>query len=196
MNKLKILLAIMFISLCVTGCRGKDSSNLEKKVSRTPVETQRALSFLLGMQAGDKAKMYIAANITDEILNESREKLIRASQNRLNEQQKKDSEHALRISGEIEFFSKKMQKIITKSANLQITKSVDKQNFVDHIVKVAYASRDDAPVDKTGKQVKELTLHLLHITRTVGNRQLHEFSFDSKDFEKMAERDFEVLAYF
>jgi hypothetical protein len=89
-----------------------------------------------------------------------------------------------------------MQKIITKSANLQITKSVDKQNFVDHTVKVAYASRDDAPVDKTGKQVKELTLHLLHITRTVGNRQLHEFSFDSKDFEKMAERDFEVLAYF
>lgn len=183
--------------MIVTGCSGKDSNNQEGPKTSSPViETTRALSFLFAMQAGDKGKMYAAANLTNEIVNDSREKLIRPSQYKLNEQQKKDSEHALRISGEIEFLSKKMKKIITKSANLQITKSDDKQTAVEHTVKVIYANKEDAPTDKTGKKVKELILHLLQIARTVENRQIQEFSFGSKDFEKMAERDFEVVAYF
>ena len=207
MNKTVYLLALIALCTSFSGCKGKDSakttpgSQAEQKVVRPAIEKERALAFLLGMQAGDTKKMYEAANLTAEIVADSREKLIHQGQNKLTDLQRKEFEHALRISGDIDFLSKKMKKIITKTANLQIIKAVDKEmdgsaGKSEHTVKVVFATKEDALTDKTGKTIKELNLHLVQITRTVGGRLIHEFSFDSKDFDKMADREFEVVSYF
>jgi hypothetical protein len=57
-------------------------------------------------------------------------------------------------------------------------------------------NKDEAMRDKTGKSVKEMVVHLQQLTRSVSDRSIHEFSFSSKDFEKIADKDFEVLSYF
>ena len=60
----------------------------------------------------------------------------------------------------------------------------------------ATMNKDEAMRDKTGKPVKEMVIHLQQLTRSVSGRSIHEFSFSSKDFEKFADKDFEVLSYF
>ena len=207
MNKTVYLLALIALCTSFSGCKGKENaktspgSQTEQKVLRPAIEKERALAFLLGIQAGDTAKMYEAANLTAEIVSDSREKLIHQGQNKLTDLQRKEYEHALRISGDIDFLSKKMKKIITKTANLQIIKAVDKEmdgaaGKAEHTVKVVFTTKDAAVIDKTGKVVKEMTLHLVQISRTVNGRLIHEFSFDSRDFDKMADKEFEVVSYF
>ena len=107
----------------------------------------------------------------------------------------------MRTSGNISFISAKFAKILPKSAAFQITKTtpkgtVDGVTTTDYSIKVTYGSKDEAVRDKTGKSVKELVLHLLQLSRPVNGRPIHDFSFDTKDFEKMADRDFEVVSYF
>jgi hypothetical protein len=50
--------------------------------------------------------------------------------------------------------------------------------------------------DKTKRPVKEMVLHLQQATRTIHGSPIHEFSFNSEDFEKIADKNFEVLSYF
>jgi hypothetical protein len=160
-----------------------------------------ALTFIQGIQDGNKNKMYEAANLTTDIVNDSREKLIHAKQYNQTDQQRKDSEQALRISGEIDFFSTRMKALLPTSARFQITKSKsnsstnDAKNFF-HFVKITYGNKAEAIVDKTGRPVREMVLHLQQATRSVNGRLVHEFSFNSQDFDKIADRDFEVLSYF
>jgi hypothetical protein len=206
MNKIIGLLVAILLCGAVAGCKGKENpapqaNQAEQKVARPVIEKEKALSFLKGMQSGDKVKMYEAANITLDIVNDCREKLIHGTKYKLTDQQRKDAEHALRISGEIDFLSKKMQKILPKSATMQITNSVEKgivadAGKVDHVVKVTYGNKSEAFSDKTGKSVKEINLHLLQLSRTLNGRLVHEFSFDSKDFEKMSDKEFEVVSYY
>jgi hypothetical protein len=205
MNKIVCLLVTAFC-FTLTGCKGKENTPTvvkqgEQKAARPVVEKEKALAFLHGMQSGDKVKMYEAANLTPDIVNDSREKLVNAAKYKQTDQQRKDSDHALRISGEIDFLSKKMQKILPKSATLELVTAEDKGIVDDamkavHVVKVTYPVKQDAFTDKTNKAVKEITLRLLQLTRTLNGRQVHEFSFDSKDFEKMADKDFEVVSYY
>jgi hypothetical protein len=91
--------------------------------------------------------------------------------------------------------------MLPKSASFQITQTTAKDltdgaRKTDHSIKITYGNKEEAVRDKTGKPVKELILHLLQISRSVNGRWIHDFSFDSKDFEKIADKDFEVLSYF
>lgn len=187
------------------GCSGKgsDQPQANKTEQKTAVDDggNLALKFLQGAQDGDKTRMYEAANLTTEIVNDSKDKLIHSKQNILSDSQRIEFEHALRISGNIDFFIAKIRKMLPKSATIQITKSMD-GNVIDgikkgeHTVKLTYSSRAEAMSDKTGRPVKELVLHLLQISRSVNGRWIHDFSFDSKEFDKMADKDFEVLSYY
>jgi hypothetical protein len=65
-----------------------------------------------------------------------------------------------------------------------------------HLVKITYTNKAEAMRDKKGKPVKEMIVRLQQLTRSVGGRSIHALSFESKDFDKIADRDFEVLSYF
>lgn len=188
MKKTVWLAGILVLGSFVFGC----SSNIDKG----PV-----LRFIQGIQDGNKKKMYEATNLTGELVNESREKLIYPGQNRQTEHQRKDAEHALRISGEIDLFSTKLKRLLPGSAVIRITKSMSRAStgdtaHADHSVRITYGNRQEAMIDKTGRTVREMDLHLQQATRSINGRSIHEFSFNSEDFEKIADRDFEVSSYF
>jgi hypothetical protein len=197
---------LLLANIC--GCNGKagdqppQGSKAEQKVNPTEAGSngELALKFLQGGQKGDKKGMYQAANLTTELVNESRENLIH-KQKDLTEQQSLSYQHALRVSGDIDFFIAKLPKLLPKSSSIKITRTAAKD--VDgevkqsvHTVMVTYGDRMEAMRDKTGKPIKELILHLQQTDRLVGARRIREFSFDSKDFDRMADRDFEVVSYF
>jgi hypothetical protein len=189
MKKAVLLLGMLALGAFLFGCN-------DNKISKEP-----ALKFLQGVQDSDKNKMYEAANLTTDLVNDSREKLVHPNQYKQTEQQRKDSEHALRISGEIDFFSTKLQKMFPKSSSFQITKSKSKGNVGDtqnavHVVKVTYGNKEEAINDKTNRHVKEMVVNLQQSTRTINGRLIHEFSFNSEDFDKIADRNFEVLSYY
>jgi hypothetical protein len=145
--------------------------------------------------------MYEAANLTPDIVKESREKLIHIKQNPLTEKQRIENEHALRISGNIDFIAAKIIKMLPKSATFQIVQAVpsdlpDGGRKTEFSVKVTYGNKEEALRDNTGKPVKELSLPLLQISRPVKGRWINDFSFDTKDFDKIAIKNFAVLSYF
>jgi hypothetical protein len=189
MRKAVWLLGILALVTIFLGCSG---NNIDKNP---------ALKFIQGVQDGDKSKMYEAANLTTDVVNDSRDKIIHSGQYKQTDQQRKDLEHALRISGEIDFFSTKMKKLLPKSASFQITQSKTKnttgntKNAV-HLVKIIYGNKEEAMTDKTNRPVKEMVIHLQQATRTINGRLIHEFSFNSEDFDKIADKNFEVLSYF
>ncbi len=205
MKKAVWLLGILILCVIFFGCKSKgggqpQESKGEQKAS-LDIDKELALKFLQGIQDSDKNKMYEAANLTTDIVNESREKLIHSKQHKLTEQQRKEFEHALRISGQIDFFIAKMRKMFPKSSRFEITQtttegSADDAKHSVYLVKITYLNKDEAMRDKTGKSIKEMVVHLQELTQSVSGRPLHEFSFTSKDFEKFADRDFEVLTYF
>jgi hypothetical protein len=88
-----------------------------------------------------------------------------------------------------------------KSSRFEITQttaegSTDDAKHSVHLVKITYLNKDEAMRDKTGKAIKEMVVHLQQLTRSVSGRPIQEFSFTGKDFEKFADKDFEVLTYF
>jgi hypothetical protein len=94
-----------------------------------------------------------------------------------------------------------MRKMFPKSSRREIMEtttkgSTDDARHIVHRVKITYLNKDEAMRDKTGKAVKEMVVHLHQLTRSVGGRSIQEISFEAKDFEKFADRDFEVLSYF
>ena len=197
--------AIVAIGTIFSGCNGKggeqpQATKVEQRTESTG-DKDLALKFLKGVQDGDKNKMYEAANLTTDVLNDSREKLIHPAQYKQTDQQRKDSEHALRTSGNIDFFSAKMKKIIPKSAALEVTEtkvqaSTAQAKELAHAVKITYANKAEAVIDKTGKPIKEMVVHLLQISRSANGHWIHEFSLNGKDFEKIADKEFEVVSYF
>jgi hypothetical protein len=196
MKKSVWLLVILALGVIIFGCNSKGGKQPEAGIDK-----DLALKFLQGTQNGDKKVMYEATNLTTEIVNDNREKLVHAKQYKQTDRQRRDSEYALRISGNIDFFLSKLRAMLPKSAGFQVTKTEAKGTIEDavrtvHFVKITYNNKNEAMRDKTGKPVREIVLHLQQLDRTVDGRGLHEFSFDSKDFEKMANRDFEVLSYF
>lgn len=198
------ILMIIAVSTVVFGCSrtgGQPQRSKAELKAAAAIDKDLALKYLHGVQDGDKKKMYEAANLTTDIVKECREKLIHIKQNKLTENKRLECEHALRISGNIDFIAAKMIKMLPKSASFQITQTTptdlpDGTRKAEHSVRVTYSNKEDAVHDKTGKPVKELVLPLLQISRSVNGLWIHDFSFNSKDFEKIANKDFEVLSYF
>ena len=205
LKKATWLLVILILGTIFFGCNSKDSSQSQERreAQKAGLDSGKelALKFLQGIQDGDKKKMYEATNLTPDIVNDSREKLIHSKQSKLTEQQRMAFEHALRISGQIDFFIAKIRPMFPKSSSFQMLQSTpdgltsDTMHAV-HTVKITYLNKAEAMRDKTGKSVKEMVVHLQQLTRSVNDRSIHEFSFSSKDFEKFADRDFEVQSYF
>jgi hypothetical protein len=183
------LVGILTAAMFIAGCS-------DNRIDNAP-----ALKFLQGIQAGDKNKMYEAANLTEDVVKDSREKIIHPRQFSLTDQQRLDAGHALRISGEIDFYSLKLKKMLPTTARFQITKTntsdsnKDAKNTV-HFVSIAYGNKGEALTDRTGRTVKEMVVHLQQATRMINGRMVHEFSFNSEDAGKIADRNFEVKSYF
>jgi len=210
MNKVVWLMLGSLLLANISACNGKSTDQpvqrgkAEPKVNTAGTATsdkELALDFLTGVQSGDKTAMYRATNLTSEIVDESRDKLIHIKQKKLSDGQRLECEHALKISGDIDFFIVKLRKMLPKSSGLKITRTADKEATGDvkqfvHTVTVSYGDKAEAMRDRTGKPVKELVLHLQQIDYFFDARPIHEFSFNDQDFEKMANREFEVVSYF
>jgi hypothetical protein len=196
MKKSAWLLAILSLVIFFSGCNSKGGNQSQRDIDKA-----LALKFLQGIQDGDKKIMYEATNLTTEIVDESREKLIYPAKYKQTDQQRQEFQHVLRMSGEIDFFVAKMRPMFPKSASFQIIKTTSRGligsswNSV-HQVKITYSDKAEAMSDKTGKPVREMVIRLQQLTRSVNGRMIHELSFSSKDFEKMADKDFEVLTRF
>lgn len=205
MKKAVWLLGILMLGVFIFGLNTKAGSQpqegMGERKNASDIDKDLALKFLRGIQDGDKNEMYGATNLTNDIVNDSREKLIHSRQNKITDQQRKEFEHALRTSGQIDFFIAKTRSMFPKSSSFQILEttakdSIDGARHTEHLVRIVYMNKDDAMRDKTGKSVKEMVIHLQQITRSVSGRPIHGFSFSGKDFEKIADRDFEVLSYY
>lgn len=205
MKKMLWLAGILILSMSFAGCNSKDTTRPPERKgelnANTEIDKELMLKFLRGIQDGDKSKMYEAANLTANIVNESREKLVHSTQYKLTERQRREYEYALRISGQIDFFIAKVRRMFPKSSRFDIVQTaaqtaVDDIERTEQIVKITYTQRDEAMRDKTTRPVKEMVVHLQQTTLSVGGRAIHGFSFSGKDFEKIADKDFEVLSYF
>lgn len=210
MRRFIIIMAVVMISGATLGCSKKESSQSQPatnaKVERRIVnpaqmnDYELALVFLEGIQHNDKKQMYDVSNLTPEMVEESRNKLTDTAKYKLTKNERTATEHALRMSGSIDFFLKKLTKILPKSAQLQVIKTThvgSGTNTINvHDIKITYSTKEDGVVDKSGKQAREIVVRLQQIRHVVNGHTLQEFVFNNKDFEKMADKDFVVLSYF
>ncbi|WP_224960129.1 hypothetical protein [Geomonas subterranea] len=200
------LIIFAAIAAAIAACNGKPTDQPAGKVQAEQKGTKdqgaaqaRATSFLTALQAGDKVKMYQAANLTAEQVASSRDKLIHIKQTKMTDAQRAACEHVLKISGDVDFYAAKLRKLVTPTATVRITQTAGANGGAPHLVHtvtVTYSKKDDAVQDKTGKTVKELKLPLQQFDYPVDAGEVHEFAFASQDFEKMANKEFEVVSYF
>jgi hypothetical protein len=206
MKKAILICGFVALGLAVTGCQGKDNSRSAQGVQKPSSDeaarnAELALMFLKGSQRGDKNMMYSAANLTQAIVEDSRDKLVHPSNYSLSDQQLKACEIALRISGEIGYFSGKLRKLFPLSANIQVTKSedlgiVEGLKRVDHSVSISYNDLAEAVSDKSGKPVKVMIVHLQQSTSSIDGRVIHSFSFNQSGFDKFVEKNLDVVSYY
>jgi len=209
---------IFFASLTIAtgltlfGCNGKPAkesapvSRNESAATSKAVrdEAQLAVKFLQGVQQGDKNALYAVTNLTPEMVSESRDKLIRPEKYKLDKGQVTENEHVLRVSGQIDFFTGKLRKLLPKSATFDVATTTSKETAENpwnsrsytHTVKIAYGNEQEAVRDKTGRAIKEMTVELQHAVRIIAGKPVHEISFAGADFEKMADKEFTVSSYF
>jgi len=192
-----IMIAIV-MAACLFSCSSKSR---EEQKALLEDNKNLALKFLHGVQNGDKNKMFEAANLTTEIVNDSREKLIHPAKYKQTDQQKMGSEHALRVSGNIDFIAAKIKPMLPKSAAFQITQAGSKElpeggRKTDYSIEITYGSKEETISDKNGKSIKVLELPFIQVSRPVNGRWINDFSFDTLEFEKIAVRDFKVITYF
>lgn len=206
MKKAVWLLGMLALVTTGFGCNGKPGDQpirASKAGQNTKGASDKdlALMFLRGVQGGDKSQMYDAANLTPDLVSSSREKLIHAAQYKQTERQRQESEHALRASGNIDFFFSKMKKMLPKSAVVEITEAkaeglTTETRELAHAVKITYGNKAEAMTDKTGRPIKSMVIHLRQTSKSVNDRWINEFSLTSRDFDKMAEKEFEAVSYF
>jgi len=206
MRRVAIVLAVMALS--ASGCNQQESGQSKTVTAKVagnvnPAQMndeELAFAFLRGIQNGDKKLMYEVSNLTPELVEDSRNKLTHRSKYKQSKKEWSETEHALRMSGSIDFFLKKLKNILPKSAQLELIKErqdasgENPKNVYD--IKIIYSKKEDAMLDKNGKKVKEMVVQLHQVKHTVAGRTLQEFVFDNKDFERMADRDFVVLSYY
>lgn len=199
------LIVLFVLVTALAACNGKPVDQPSKKggekvsAEDSAANQQLAAAFLDGVKTGDKAKMQKAANLTPEEIKSSLDKLVHIKQNKLTDAQRAECESVLKISGDIEFFADKLRKVLPASATIRISGTSQELTPVKHLVhtvSVTYVKAEDAIKDKTGKTVKELRLPLLQVDHPFQAKQVHEFAFSSEVFEKISNRDFEVISYF
>lgn len=201
------LILFGFLFLSFTAC--SDNPNKFTGAKGTPNDIKAvldkngdsALKFLSGARDGDKKLMYEATNLTTDLVEQNRDKLVYPARYKQTEAQRKDSEDILRISGEIDYFSGTLRKLFPKSTTFQITRTdmlglPNGAKGFDHSVALTYVKRSEALSDKTGKAVKVMTIHLLQSNKTVEGRVIQSFSFDGRGFDRFADKDFEVVSYY
>lgn len=208
MKRVFVLMTVLVFMGAVTGCSKKENiqpAATEKKeqiivVSDQMKDSDRALAFLACIQKNDKKLMYEVSNLTPKLVEESRKKLTNVAKYKQTPKERAETEHALRMSGNIDFFLKKLTKIFPPSALLQVTKTTQEaradSSINVHLIKISFTNKEDALGDKAGKQIKEMVVRLHQIKHLVNGNTLQEFVFDNKDFEKMSDKDFEVLSYY
>lgn len=198
------------LTLCLSSCTDNPNNFAQRGVtSSTPASTVKnnnefaglAYKFLSGAQNGDRIFMLEATNLTGELVNDCREKLIHPAKYNQTEVQRKACETVLRTSGEIDYFTGTLRKLFPKSAILRVARTdalgmADGSRRYDHSVSISYNSRAEALSDKSGKAVKEMVIHLFQTTNNINGRVIHSFSFDSKGFDRFADKDFEVVTYY
>lgn len=207
MKRVAIIMAVLAISAGL-GCNKKESSQSPsaappkvegKRVNAAPMnDKELALAFLGGIQAGDKKLMYRVSNLTPELVEESREKLTNTVKYKQSKKERAETEHALRMSGNIDFFLKKLTSILPKSARLEVieTNKGAGETRQAHDIKISYVEQNESMGDKDGKKIREMLVTLQQIKHVVNGIALQEFVFDSADLEKMATRNFVVLSYY
>ncbi|HIJ95351.1 MAG TPA: hypothetical protein HPP94_06375 [Desulfuromonadales bacterium] len=209
MKRVIVVLSVFAMAGAVSGCNKKGNTPpaavaaKAAQVQKAPGQMndgELALAFLGCVQNNDKKLMYEVSNLTAERVEESREKLTNTAKYKQTSQERTATEHALRMSGSIDFYLKKMTKILPASAQLEIIKSEQEKKSESavniHSIKISYSNKDEAPADKSGKSVKDMVVKLKQIKHVVNGVTLREFIFDSKDFEKMADKDYEVVSYY
>lgn len=201
------LIVLCVLLVAITACNGKpvdqqaQKQSAEQKAAAKDVtaKPELAISFLDGLKKGDKDKMYKAVGLTPELVKSSLDTLIHIKENKAGDAQRVASERVVKISGDVDFFLAKLRKILPESCTVQVTGSGTELTPVKHVVHtvmVTYADKAHTIQDKTGKQVKELKLHLQQFEHEVQGGIVREFTFTSDDYEKMAAKDFEVTSYF
>lgn len=201
------ILVVLALSGIFTACNKTENNQaaavkIEQKsiVTSQMNDAELAVAFLNGIQNGDKKRIYEVSNLTPELVENSRKILTNTTKYKQTKKERVETEHALRMSGSIDFFLKKLPKVLPKSTQLLVSKTT-KENTADstlkiHHIKVVYSNRDEALSDKTLQKMKEMTIRLQQIDHVVNGRLLHEFSFKSEDFEKIADGNFEVTSYY
>lgn len=198
MRKTVCLLGIVTLSAAICGCNTKEPDKQKQEsgsVTRTDDAGERnlTLKYLQGIQNGDKKAMYEAANLTEAIVNESREKIVYQSRYNLSNRQRKDFEKSLQISGEIDHTLHKLRKNFPKSADLKASETLSRTtspdgNCTDIEMLTTYNNRDEAIRDKTGRPVKEMGLKVRNCAIESNGRLVHEFAFNIDDIR--------VISYF
>lgn len=208
MKRVLIVVTALVLSGLICACNNKGSSQptatakVEQKsiVPAQMKDSELAVAFLVAVQNNDKKMMYEISSLTPEMVNESREILTHAAKYKQSKKERAETEHALRMSGNIDFYLKKLTKIFPQSALLQVTKTTQESradgSINVHLIKVSFSNKEDALGDKVGKRIKEMVVRLHQIKHVVNGNTLQEFVFDSKDFEKMSDKEFEVLSYY
>lgn len=204
-NVVRMMLFLFLLGLAA--CNGKPADQQAQKES---VEQKKgakdvgagqelATAFLDGVKTGDKNKMYQAAGLSPELVKSSLETLIHIKQNKVSDAQRIACERVVKVSGDVDFFLAKLRKILPENCSVKVTGTSSELTPVKHAVytiAVSYADKAHTIQDKTGKQVKELKLHLQEFEHPVEGGVVREFTFSSQDYEKMAAKDFEVMSYF
>lgn len=211
MKRVTAIVAVLALSGTISACNKKENSQPAaaakvEQVERIKIvpgqmkDSELAFAFLSGIQNNDKQTMYAVSNLTPEMVEESRNKLTNTTKYKQTKKERAATEHALRMSGSIDFFLKKLTKILPKSAQLQVIKTTQEAkaegSMKVHHVKITYGKKEEALVDKKGKQAKEIVVRLQQIRHMVNGHTLQEFVFDNQDFEKMSDKEYEVLSYY
>ncbi len=209
MTKKVWLTAIIALGFAIAGCNGSgsnqpvqpDKTGTKSTLNDTTKDKELALKFLQGAQNGDKEAMYAASNLTTALVTDSREKLIHNAKYNQADAERKASEEILRISGQIDYFGGKLRQLFPKSATFQITKT---ENLgvtagikrLNQTATVTYSNQKEALSDKTGRQVKVMNIQLLQTIYSLNDRAINSFWFAGKGYDKIVDKDFEVVSYY
>ena len=192
------------------GCQGRESAPKTSSATKSELATLPAANeqqghdlankFLTALQQGDKKALYRIANLTPEILEESRTKLIHQTTAKLTPEQKSAAENALRLSGNIDYNLKKLRLFFPLSAKIVVENTaktkIDSVELLTHRVKVTYTNKKEALSDKDGKQIKEFVFQLQQLQYPYGANVLQDFIVDKQDYENFMNKKFNVVSYF
>jgi hypothetical protein len=197
------IVIVMACAMAVIGCSNNESpgpkpADKSSQPAATGQQSNISLSafeFLKALQVSDKKQLYKTSRLTADSVEESRMKLTNTKKYKLTAEQRTETEHALRISGNIDFYVKKITPLL-KGADIKITDSTRTEQpkipMIIHTVKIIYKNTNQTPTDTSGKQLKELAFRLQQIDRKVDGMELFEFVIDNNDFIDIMDRNYQT----